>query len=102
MASVRGKLVEGALGSHAAVEADAAVNVSDLLDLQVTYSGTFVGTWILEVSFDQGTTWAQFDTGTAAKLTAVLPRCGRIRSRCSAYTSGTIVANYSGTDPNRV
>lgn len=73
-----------------------AVSIADLDEAYVTVSGTFVGTWKIQVSFDGGTSWVDFDTGTAAKLTAVLPPCRFIRAICSAYTSGTILASVSG------
>ena len=74
----------------------AQIFVGDLDEAYCTISGTFVGTWKIEVSFDGGTTWVQFDTGTAPKLTAVLPPCRFIRATCTAFTSGTILASVSG------
>lgn len=100
-ATVPGKLAEGALASLTGVANGAGVSMAGYVDVAVTISGTFAGTWAVEVSFDGGTTWAQFDTGTAKKLTATLPRCGQARGICSAFTSGTIVMNFSGTDPLR-
>lgn len=63
--------------------------------------GTFVGTVVLEKSFDNGTTWIQaFDQNgnalsTTAPKTIIVeePEDGVLyRARCSAFTSGTI--NY--------
>ena len=70
-------------------------------------SGTFVGTVVLEVSWNGGTTWIPLSIPwvafSAVSLTA--PGCvtlfmatdmgdagapAQIRARCSAYTSGTI------------
>jgi hypothetical protein len=62
--------------------------------------GTFVGTAVLEASFDSGTTWVpvlRYCTGTAVSYTTpsceVLPAPEggvQYRLRCSAYTSGTL------------
>lgn len=93
-----GRLQQGLLATLDAVEAGAAVNIEQLEEVYVHVSGTFVGTVLVEVSFDGGTTWAQFDSTTAPKLTAKLPPCGHVRARCSAYTSGTAVVNYGGKD----
>lgn len=72
----------------------------------VTLSGTFSGTVILERSFDGGTNFmpAAIDTaGTPNAYTAPMsivvnePEPGVIyRLRCSAYVSGTIVYRLSG------
>lgn len=62
---------------------------------QVT--GTFVGTWIIEKSFNGGTNFVQIATGTgvnAAPISVLIESPDRantlIRARCSAYTSGTM------------
>lgn len=73
-----------------------AVSIADLDEAYVTVSNVFVGTWKVQVSFDGGTNWVDFDTGTAPKLTAVLPPCRFIRAICTAFTSGTISASVSG------
>jgi len=96
-----GKYRGGALASLDAQETGTGVNVSDLEDVYVHISGTFVGTIKTEISFDQGTTWAEFDSDTAPALVGPLPPCSHVRGRCSAYTSGTAVLNYGGRDPNR-
>lgn len=96
------RLKEGALASYTGTDSnDTGVNISDLESVYVHVSGTFVGTWFVDISFDGGTTWAAFATGTAPALTAILPPCGYVRGRCSAYTSGTIVMNYGGRDDDR-
>lgn len=66
----------------------------------VSVYGTFVGTVVLERSFDAGTTWVPVlrpSTGTAVSYTApsseVLgepEKAASHRLRCSAYTSGTV------------
>lgn len=68
----------------------------------VSIWGTFVGTVVLERSFDSGTTWIprNYDySGTAVSFTAPASiemhehELGvLVRVRCSAYTSGTV--NY--------
>ena len=68
----------------------------------VAIYGTFVGTIVLEASFDSGSNWVpvlRYCTGTAVSYTTpsneVLPAPEggvQYRLRCSAYTSGT--ANY--------
>lgn len=89
-------LREALLGPLTAVADGTAFNIADLKDVYVFVYGTFVGTWKVQISFDQGTTWADWDTGTAGKLTAVLPPAGRVRFICTAFTSGTLRAAYGG------
>jgi hypothetical protein len=70
--------------------------------VNISLWGVFVGTVVLERTFDAGTNWIpvlRYCTGTAVSYTApaseVLPEPeGDVqwRLRCSAYTSGT--ANY--------
>lgn len=66
--------------------------------------GTFVGTILVEKTFDDGTTWfAANDTlGNAGSKTAAGQQTFRefeqgvgYRTRCSAYTSGTAVSRLS-------
>lgn len=63
--------------------------------------GTFVGTWVLQQSVDQGQTWQQLATGAATQtVTEVKPdTAGRpsvlVRFICSAFTSGTIETNLA-------
>lgn len=65
----------------------------------VTLWGTFVGTIVLERSFDAGSTWQQvtFSDGTALSYNAPVSVVWseaeygvQYRVRCSVYTSGTI------------
>jgi hypothetical protein len=68
-------------------------------------AGTFVGTVILERSWDGGNTWVTHGTDnwtTLASFTAPVsevglePEQGMLwRLRCTAYTSGTIIARLS-------
>jgi len=87
---------QGLLATLDAVENGATMNISDLDEVYCHVSGTFVGTWKVQISFDDGATWADFDTGTAAKLTVVLPPCKHMRAICTAFTSGTITVNFGG------
>jgi len=71
-------------------------------DFNAAVWGTFVGTMVLERSFDEGANWLPCSLNTSgdnaqytvpASLTVFEPEGGvRYRWRCSAYTSGTI--NY--------
>lgn len=60
--------------------------------------GTFVGTVVLEKSFDAGTTWIQVFDRSGAAISTTTPKTiivdepedsVQYRARCSAYTSGT-------------
>jgi len=75
----------------------AAVAISDLESVFVMLSGTFVGTWFVDVSFDGGTTWGQFATGTEGStlLTAQLPPATHARLRFTR-TSGTLAGGLGG------
>jgi hypothetical protein len=80
--------------------------VNNNCQFNVSVYGTFVGTVVLERSFDSGANYIpvyRYCTGTAVSYTApaseVLPEPeGDViyRLRCSAYTSGT--ANYRLSD----
>lgn len=62
--------------------------------MNVSLSGTWVGTVLLERSFDGGTTWHTYATHTA-NVEDKVPESEEgvlYRLNCSAYTSGTI--NY--------
>lgn len=101
MSTAVGKLRESSLGSLTAVANGTPVYIGDLVDCVAGVGGTFVGTWSLKVSFDGGTTYVQFDSGTAAKV-VTLPRCSYARLDCTAFTSGTIVGGFGGTDYQRL
>jgi len=88
-----------------------SLQVSGNYNIQL--SGTFVGTFVLERSFDNGLNWAAISKntdGAAASYTAPVslsvfePKSGPatpaepnvlVRWRCTAYTSGTCVARIS-------
>lgn len=66
--------------------------------------GTFVGTAVLERSFDNGTTWIAARDRADAAISLTAPGSYQLREnergtayrwRCSAYTSGTINARLS-------
>lgn len=84
-------------GNLSSVADGAAVNIADLESVYVFVWGTFSATWVLQVSFDGGTTWAQWDTGTAGKLCTMLPPVGHARMICSARVSGTIQSAGAGS-----
>lgn len=66
--------------------------------------GTFVGTVVVDKTFDDGASWvpATDTSGTAISGTAAKAQLGReleagvgYRTRCTAYTSGTAVARIA-------
>ena len=94
-------------GSFAATGASPAANNIELAGIaHLTLSGTFVGTVVLERSFDGGTTWfPAFHTNGGAAISFTAPVCMPIacgdelgvlhRLNCTAYTSGTIAYRLS-------
>jgi hypothetical protein len=73
----------------------AAGTASSLVDnhdsVVVLASGTFTGTYQVQVSGD-GTNWTNFGTAlTAAGNLPVTILCSKVRLNCTAYTSGTPV-----------
>lgn len=95
------KLLEGTLGSFTGTGAGTAQNIEALDGVRVHISGTFVADADVEISYDKGTTWALFQQLTAAGLSNEIPPAGRVRINISAFTSGTVVANFGGRDDNR-
>jgi hypothetical protein len=89
-----------ATGSSASFAPESAQNRNSSAPFNFSLWGTFVGTVIVDRSFDGGTTWLPLTAlGTSISFTAPCsevfeePEDGVIyRVRCSAYTSGTI--NY--------
>lgn len=92
------KINQGSLGSFTGTTTGTARRIEDMDEAYVMVSGTFVGTLLVEVSFDGGTTFVTFASLTAPGLTAKLPPCKHVRTRCSAFTSGTIDTNIGGRD----
>ncbi len=91
-----------ALGSLTAVSISTAVETSDGESGDVYISGTFVGTVIAEGSPD-GTNYSPLTNGTlTAPGTIPVPgSCKKVRIRCSAFTSGTIVGVVGLRDEDR-
>lgn len=95
------KISSGSLG--AAGQVSPAIQMEK--DFNAAIWGTFVGTAILERSFDDGVTWLPCSLNTSgdnaqytvpASLTVYEPEGGvRYRWRCSAWTSGTINTRIS-------
>lgn len=92
-----GKFRGASLGSLTAVSNGTGVSILDLDKAAVNVSGTFVGTWAVQVSFDGGTTYVNHTTGTTAQTVTITDAlAGHVRLICSAYTSGTIVGYLGG------
>jgi hypothetical protein len=89
------------LGDRAAQETGTAVEVSDLEDINLTFTGTFTATLKLMGSAD-GVKFAQVGADvTGAASVSVTGRWKQLRLDCSAYTSGTASGRGSGGDVNR-
>jgi hypothetical protein len=88
-------------GGFDAVETGQVVDIAHAETAGVFVGGTFVGTILIEVSFD-GTNWATYATHTAAGTTLIAIPVKQVRARCSAYTSGLAVAYCSVKDTNRL
>jgi hypothetical protein len=92
------KLLESTFADVAATGNSAAKNIGDLENVYVMIYGTFVGAWNISVSFDGGTTWAVFQSGTESGVPLVsskLPPCSRARIGFTR-TSGMLKAGYAG------
>lgn len=90
----------GAFADLTSATETAAVEVSHLEEIAVMAHGTFTGTVELQVSFD-GTNFAPHPTltGKTAPFSGEVGfRCKAIRMACTAYTTGTISSNYSGSN----
>lgn len=100
MPSVTGTFT--ATGSSNAIVPELASDKTGAL-YNVTLSGTFVGTVLVERSFDNGTTYHPLTAlGSGISFTAPcsesFEECETgvlVRLRCSAYTSGTITYRLS-------
>ena len=72
-------------------------DISDLTSVTVSIAGTFVGTYEVMVSYDKGTSWVQTGSNvTAAGVVSIPDAATAVRVDCSAYTSGTPQAAFSG------
>lgn len=71
--------------------------VNNLQSYTYTITGTFVGTWVIEFTKDQTNyETVATGTGTQAEVTVISKQSDSsriwVRSRCSAYTSGTLTS----------
>ena len=79
-----------------AVENGNSQGCAELIDKWLKLTGTFVGSFDIEVSTD-GTVWSKVTTGlTAAGWTAITQTCKFVRIATTAYTSGTPRAVLTG------
>lgn len=88
-----------ATGSVTATGVICNLGVQDCgLPVGVSVGGTFVGTVLVEVTYD-GVTWTQFGSSLTAPGTAKVDvPVADVRLRCSAFTSGTIVGGIGAAD----
>lgn len=79
-------------GTGSTVQSDGVTSIT------MVGSGWGTGTVLLEVSFDQGATWKAYGSLTSNGATGVVvPPAGLLwRSRCSAYTSGSLSVGLAG------
>lgn len=73
--------------------------ISIVGDMSLTISGTFVATITVQRSFDEGSTWLDVDTFTAATEEVGFEPAGchyRFGIKAGAYTSGTAVVGLYG------
>lgn len=85
-----------ALGTVNAGATGTAIGVQDLQNSYVQLTGTFSATWYIDVSMN-GTNYAVFDSGSAAKLVGPIPVAGTVRLRVGAGT-GSVVGVLGGDD----
>ncbi len=73
----------------------------------IQVNGTFVATYHIEASIDDGATWfdanelaagSDFGALSSAKSAVIAAPARLLRINVTAYTSGTIVAKYMGLD----
>jgi hypothetical protein len=73
-----------------------SVDIGHLNDVVVMVGGTFVATLKIQVLID-GTNWIDWDSAkTAPGCLATIRQARAIRPVMTAYTSGTVLAGYSG------
>ena len=71
-------------------------------------SADFVGTYVIQVSFDGGSTWANAVTpvvvssGATSTLSTLVCRASTIRTGASTYTSGTLSSRYGASFESQV
>ena len=96
------RLKEGTLGDFTATGAGSAVDISELESVRTYVVGTFTGTVAIQISFDSGTTWVNWDTSTATELQSELPPCGRVRANVTTLSGGSVKVRYGGRDTDRL
>jgi len=83
--------------AYTATGNSAAIAVKDKNSLTYVVTGTFVGTWVVEYTWDQ-TNYFEIATGTSTQTSVTWENSRNdtrqvwVRTRCSAYTSGTLTA----------
>lgn len=96
-----GMLRSFSLGDRGAQANGTAVDVSDLEDMNLTFTGTFTATGKVMGSAD-GTEFAQIGSDvTGPGSVSISGRWKKLRFDCTAYTSGTAKCRGSGADVNR-
>jgi hypothetical protein len=91
------KINAGNMSSHTGTTTGTARRI-DSDEAYVMVAGTFVATIKVEVSFDGGTTYVEFQSTTVPVVSNKLPPCTHVRTRCSAFTSGQADSYFGGRD----
>lgn len=88
--------INSVTGTFAATGVSAALPVIGGA-FNVSLAGTFVGTVVLQRSFDQGATWKDVVSWTAPVETSRTEIEDKVQYRynCTAYTSGTVTYRLS-------
>lgn len=91
------KINAGNLSSHTGTTTGTARRI-DSDEAYVMVAGTFSATIKVDVSFDGGSTYAEFQSITTPSVSNKLPPCTHVRTRCSAFTSGQADTYFGGRD----
>ena len=96
------KLLEGQLSGGPLTTAASlgAQNIAALTGVRALVVGITTGTINIEVSYDQGTTWATFQAMTADGLSNELPPAGRFRATAAVATTISVEVYWGGRDDN--
>lgn len=96
------------LGDVAAGASGSSYGIGEMKDCTVTVSGTFSGTWTVQISHDNGDNWSTYASGSSVAIvptqttgTERLPRCGHIKCTLGSG-SGTARFRLGGVDENAV
>lgn len=89
-------LTKISLGTVAQGATGTAQGIQDLQNSYVSVTGTFSATWYVDISAD-GTNWAAFDSGSAAKWVGPIPSAMKVRLRVGSG-SGSCVGLLCGDD----